>query len=40
MMENCLSNISDDVITPFDDGSFIVLIDDVESDYVIRMIVY
>ena len=27
--------LSDDVITPFDDGSFIVLIDDVESDYVI-----
>ena len=28
--------LSDDVITPFDDGSFIVLIDDVESDYVIE----
>jgi len=27
--------LSHDVITPFDDGSFIVLIDDVESDYVI-----
>ena len=26
---------SDDVITPFDDGSFIVMIDDVESDYTI-----
>ena len=28
--------LSDDVITPFDDGSFIVMIDDVESDYVIE----
>ena len=28
--------LSDDVITPFDDGSFIVLIDDVESDYIIE----
>ena len=28
--------LSNDVITPFDDGSFIVLIDDVESDYVIE----
>tara|TARA_Y100000996_G_scaffold178659_1_gene139581 strand:+ start:184 stop:963 length:780 start_codon:yes stop_codon:yes gene_type:complete len=27
--------LSDDVITPFDDGSFIVLIDDIESEYVI-----
>ena len=27
--------LSDDVITPFDDGSFIVLIDSVESDYSI-----
>tara|TARA_B110000014_G_C19977063_1_gene505909 strand:- start:91 stop:870 length:780 start_codon:yes stop_codon:yes gene_type:complete len=27
--------LSDDVITPFDDGSFIVMIDDVVSDYVI-----
>jgi hypothetical protein len=26
---------SDDVIIPFDDGSFIVLIDDMKSDYVI-----
>ena len=29
-------NISDDIITPFDDGSFIVLIDDIESKYVIN----
>ena len=28
--------LSDDIITPFDDGSFIVLIDDVESDYIIE----
>ena len=28
--------LSNDVITPFDDGSFIVLIDDVEYDYVIE----
>jgi len=28
--------LSDDVITPFDDGSFIVLIDDIESDYIIE----
>ena len=27
--------LSDEVITPFDDGSFIVMIDDVESDYII-----
>ena len=27
--------ISDDIIIPFDDGTFIVLIDDIESDYVI-----
>jgi len=27
--------LSDDVITPLDDGSFIVMIDDIESDYVI-----
>ena len=27
--------LSDDVITPFDDGSFVVLIDDIESEYVI-----
>ena len=27
--------LSDDIITPFDDGSFIVLIDDVETDYII-----
>ena len=27
--------LSDDVMLPFDDGSFIVLIDDIESDYVI-----
>ena len=27
--------LSDDVITPFDDGSFLVLIDDIESEYVI-----
>ena len=25
--------LSDDIITPFDDGSFIVMIDDMESDY-------
>ncbi len=31
-----LVKLSDDVITPFDDGSFIVLIDDVESDYIIE----
>ncbi len=28
--------LSDDIIIPFDDGSFIVLIDDVESDYIIE----
>ena len=28
--------LSDDVITPFDDGSFIVMIDGVESDYTIE----
>ena len=28
--------LSNDVITSFDDGSFIVLIDDVESDYIIE----
>ena len=28
--------LSDDVITPFDDGSFIVMIDSVESDYTIQ----
>ena len=28
-------NLSDDVITPFNDGSFIVMLDGVESDYVI-----
>jgi len=28
--------LSDDVITPFDDGSFIILIDDVESNYIIE----
>ena len=28
--------LSDDVITPFEDGSFIVLIDDVESTYVLE----
>tara|TARA_B100001540_G_scaffold203542_1_gene179269 strand:- start:171 stop:953 length:783 start_codon:yes stop_codon:yes gene_type:complete len=28
--------LSDDVIAPFDDGTFIVLIDDVESNYVIE----
>ena len=28
--------LSNDVITPFDDGSFIVMIDDIESDYVIE----
>ena len=28
--------LSDDVITPFDDGTFIVMIDGVESDYVIE----
>ena len=27
--------LSDDIITPFDDGSFLVLIDDIESEYVI-----
>ncbi|MDA0755755.1 MAG: hypothetical protein O3C04_01240 [Crenarchaeota archaeon] len=27
--------LSDDLITPFDDGSFIVIIDGMESDYVI-----
>ena len=27
--------LSDDVITPLNDGSFIVMIDDIESDYVI-----
>jgi len=27
--------LSDDIIIPFDDGSFIVLIDDVETDYII-----
>ena len=27
--------LSDDIITPFDDGTFIVLIDDVETDYII-----
>jgi len=28
--------LSDDIIAPFADGSFIVMIDDVESDYVIQ----
>tara|TARA_B100000029_G_scaffold461133_1_gene492677 strand:- start:1 stop:780 length:780 start_codon:yes stop_codon:yes gene_type:complete len=28
--------LSDDVITPFNDGTFIVLIDNVESDYLIE----
>ena len=28
--------ISDYVIAPFDDGTFIVLVDDIESDYVIN----
>jgi len=28
--------LSDDIIAPFADGSFIVMIDDVESDYVIE----
>jgi len=28
--------ISDDIIIPFDDGTFVVLIDDIESDYVIN----
>jgi len=28
--------LSDDVITPFDDGSFIVMVDDIESDYSIE----
>jgi len=27
--------LSDDVITPFDDGSFVVMIDDIESDYIV-----
>ena len=27
--------LSDDVMMPFDDGSFVVMIDDVESDYVL-----
>ena len=27
--------LSDDVITPLNDGSFIVMIDDIESDYII-----
>ena len=27
--------LSDDVMIPFDDGSFVVMIDDVESDYVL-----
>ena len=27
--------LSDDVITPFDDGSFIVMIDGIESDYIL-----
>ena len=28
--------LSDEIMTPFEDGSFIVMIDDVESDYVIE----
>tara|TARA_B100001123_G_C15003087_1_gene904341 strand:+ start:36 stop:815 length:780 start_codon:yes stop_codon:yes gene_type:complete len=28
--------LSDDVIIPFDDGTFIVLIDDIESDYTVE----
>ena len=28
--------LSDDVITPFDDGTFVVMIDDIESDYVME----
>ena len=27
--------LSDDVMMPFDDGSFVVMIDDIESDYVL-----
>ena len=27
--------LSDDVMIPFDDGSFVVMIDDIESDYVL-----
>jgi len=27
--------LSDDVIIPFDDGSFVVMIDDIESDYIV-----
>tara|TARA_B110000014_G_scaffold24524_1_gene15589 strand:+ start:210 stop:989 length:780 start_codon:yes stop_codon:yes gene_type:complete len=29
-------NLSDDVMTPFDDGSFIVMVDNVESDYILN----
>ena len=32
---NLSIKLSDDIITPFDDGSFIVLVDDVQSEYVI-----
>ena len=27
--------LSDDVMIPFDDGSFVVMIDDIESDYIV-----